>query len=96
MDQVGETFGLPDSCFQKIRPYLRVNAFSINQIDLNTATKELLQSHPYIRWQYAKAIFEYRIQHGSFQSIDELLQIATIDSAKFEKLKPYLVAGGKK
>lgn len=94
VDQVGETFGLPDSSFRKIRPYLRLNSFILNQINLNTATKEILQSHPYIRWQYAKAIFEYRIQHGSFHTVDELLQIATIDSAKFEKLKPYLVAGG--
>jgi competence protein ComEA len=91
VDQVGETFGLPDSCFQKIKPYLRLNTPMLNQIDLNTATKEILQSHPYIRWQFAKAILEYRTQHGGFHSIDDLLQIATIDSAKFEKLKPYFV-----
>ena len=93
VDQVGETFGLPDSSFRKIKPYLRLNTFALNQIDLNTATKEILQAHPYIRWQFAKAIFEYRIQHGGFHSVDELLQIATIDSTKFEKIKPYLVAG---
>jgi len=94
VDQVGETFGLPDSGFQKIKPFLRLNTFTLNQIDLNTATKEILQSHPYIRWQYAKAILEYRTQHGAFHSVDDLLQIATIDSVKFEKLKPYLVTGG--
>jgi competence protein ComEA len=95
VDQVGETFGLPDSSFQKIKPYLRLNTFTLNQIDLNTATKEILQAHPYIRWQIAKAIFEYRIQHGGFHSVDELLQLALMDSAKFEKLKPYLIAGVK-
>jgi competence protein ComEA len=92
VDQVSETFGLPDSSFRKIKPYLRLNTFTLNQIDLNKATKEILQAHPYIRWQIAKAIFEYRIQHGGFHSVDELLQIATIDSAKFEKIKPYLEA----
>jgi competence protein ComEA len=95
VDQVGETFGLPDSSFRKIKPYLRSNTFTLNQIDLNTATKEILQAHPYIRWQIAKAIFEYRIQHGGFHSVDELLQLALMDSAKFEKLKPYLAAGVK-
>ena len=91
VDQVAETFGLPDSVFQKIKPYLRLNTSVLNQIDLNTATKEILQSHPYIRWQFAKAILEYRAQHGGFYSIDDLLQIVTIDSAKFEKIKPYFV-----
>ncbi len=93
VDQLGETFGLPDSSFQKIKPYLRLKILTLNQIDLNTATKEILQSHPYIRWQFAKAILEYRTQHGGFHSVDDLLQIATIDSAKFEKLKPYFVVG---
>jgi competence protein ComEA len=92
MDQVGETFGLPDSTFQKIKPFLRLNAVSLNQIDLNSATREVLQSHPYIRWQIAKAIIDYRAQHGTFQSVDELLQLAQMDAVKFEKLKPYLTA----
>ena len=91
VDQVGETFGLPDSGFQKVKPYLQLNTHVLNQIDLNTATKEILQSHPYIRWQFAKAILEYRMQHGGFHSIDDLLQIATIDSEKFEKIKPYFI-----
>ncbi len=94
VDQVGETFGLPDSSFQKIKPCLRLKTLTLNQIDLNTATKEILQSHPYIRWQFAKAILDYRTQHGGFHSVDDLLQIATIDSSKFEKLKPYFVVGG--
>jgi DNA uptake protein ComE-like DNA-binding protein len=89
-DQVAETFGLPDSTFQKIKPYLQVHSVSLKQIDINTATKEILMSHPYIRWQLARQITDYRMQHGSFQSVDELLQLALMDQVKFEKLKPYL------
>ncbi|HEY4936884.1 MAG TPA: helix-hairpin-helix domain-containing protein [Puia sp.] len=92
VDQVGETFGLPDSSFQKIKPFLRLNTISLNQIDLNKATKEILQSHPYIRWQIARGIIDYRQQHGGFQSVEELLQLVQMDAVKFEKLKPYLVA----
>jgi competence protein ComEA len=90
VDQVAETFGLPDTTFQKIKPYLQIRSVSLNQIDINTATKEILIAHPYIRWQLAKGIIEYRTQHGSFQSVDDLLQLAQMDPAKFEKLKPYL------
>jgi len=90
VEQVGETFGLPDSVFQKIKPSLRINTISLMRIDLNDATPEVLQSHPYIRWQLAKLIMEYRRQHGGFHSEEELLQIAQMDPGKFEKIKPYV------
>jgi competence ComEA-like helix-hairpin-helix protein len=64
----------------------------LHQIDINTATKEELRSHPYIRWQLAQEIIEYRQQHGAFRSVDELLVLAQMNPEKFEKLKPYLVA----
>jgi len=91
VEQVGETYGLPDSTFQKIKPYLRMNPVSLRTINLSQATKEELQSHPYIRWQIAKAIIDYRGQHTNFRSIDELMQLAVMDSFKFQKLRPYLV-----
>jgi len=90
VEQVGETFGLPDSTFQKIKPVLRLNEANPVQIDLNSATVELLQAHPYIRWQIARAIVDYRTQHGNFHSVNELLQLAVIDSARLEKIRPYL------
>lgn len=90
VEQVGETFGIPDSVFQKIKPSLRLGKVSLIQMDINTATKEMLQAHPYIRWQLAKNIMDYRMQRGSFHSVDELLQLALMDPGKFEKLKPYI------
>jgi competence protein ComEA len=91
VEQVGETFALTDSVFQKIKPCLQLNSISVHQIDLNTASKEELEAHPYIRWQLAKRIIDFRVQHGGFQSVSELLQLAQMDPGKFEKLKPYLV-----
>lgn len=91
-DQVAETFGLPDSTFQKIKPYLSIHSVTLRQIDINTATKEILVSHPYIHWPLARGIIEYRLQHGSFHSVDELLQLAQMDASLFAKLKPYLTA----
>jgi competence protein ComEA len=82
---------LADSIFQSIKPFLRGNGVSLHQIDLNSATKEELQAHPYIRWQIARSISDYRQQHGNFHSVDELLQLVRMDQEKFDKLKPYLV-----
>jgi competence protein ComEA len=91
IDQVGETFGLPDSTFQKLKPVLRLSALSLVQLDINNASKEMLQAHPYIGWQLAKAIVTFRNQHGRFRTVDELLQLAQLDTLRFGKLKPYLI-----
>ena len=88
--QVSETFALPDSAFQKIKPYLQLNSVSLQQIDLNSAARETFEAHPYIRWELARRIIDYRRQHGAFHSVEELLQLGSMDPLKFEKLKPYL------
>lgn len=89
VDQIGETYGLPDSTFQKIKSSLQLNG-SVRKLNVNTATKDELKVHPYIKWNLANAIVEYRNQHGAFKSLDDLKNIAVIDEATFEKIVHYL------
>lgn len=89
VEQIGETYGLPDSSFQNIKALLRLNG-EIKKLNINFATKDELKTHPYIRWNLANAIVEYRNQHGSFKSLDELKNIVLIDEAMFEKMVHYL------
>jgi len=63
---------------------------SVKKLNVNTATKDELKVHPYIKWNLANAIVEYRNQHGAFKSLDELKNIALIDEATFEKIVHYL------
>src|SRR5262249_25636461 len=64
VDQVGETFGLPDSTFQKIKQYLKLENNSLRKININTATVDELKLHPYIKWSIANPIIAYRNEHG--------------------------------
>ena len=89
VEQIGETFGLQDSVFQKIKGWLIVDG-TVQKININSATKEELGKHPYIRWNLANAIVAYRNQHGDFKSLNELKNIAVIDEATFEKIVHYL------
>ncbi|MGK2860971.1 MAG: helix-hairpin-helix domain-containing protein, partial [Chitinophagaceae bacterium] len=66
VDQVGETFGLPDSTFQKIKQYLTIQNQTIKKININSANVEELKTHPYIRYNLANPIVAYRSAHGSF------------------------------
>ena len=90
IDQVGETYGLPDSTFQIIRSSLQLSG-PVKTLNVNTATKEELKAHPYIRWNLANAIVEYRNQHGNFTSLEELKKIILIDESNYDKIRHYLV-----
>jgi len=90
VNQLGETYGLPDSTFQKIRPRLVVNGNAVKQFNINTADANAMKMHPYIKWNIANAIVQYRTQHGNYSSLEELKKIEIIDEQTFSKLLPYL------
>lgn len=90
VDQVGETFGLPDSVFQRMRAFLHVDSPAAHLLNIDTASEETLGRHPYIGWQLARAIVRYREQHGPFSSPDGLRQLTLPDDERLKKLMPYL------
>jgi competence protein ComEA len=90
VDQVAETYGLPDSVFQKVKQQLRLNNSSVNQIDINNSTLDELKAHPYIAFSVANAIVQYRNQHGKFSLVTDLQKIGAIDGSLFRKISPYL------
>ncbi len=90
IEQVGETYGLSDSTFQKIKSMLIIDKIDLQKINLNSATKDELKVHPYLKWNLANAIVEYRNQHGNFSSVEDLKNISAITDDVFEKIKRYL------
>ena len=90
VEQVAETFGLPDSVFQKIKPLLKISGNDVKKLNVNTAKEEELKAHPYIRWQLAKVITEYKKQHGDFKQLEDLKKIMVIDAETYNKISPYL------
>ncbi len=90
IDQVAETYFLPDSTFQKIKPYLVLNSKSVKQININSASVDEMKSHPYIRYNLANAITQYRKQHGNFNSIEGIKKIMLVTEEIYNKVAPYL------
>ena len=89
-EQVAETFGLPDSTFQKIKPRLTVNNVTIKQFNINTASVEEMRAHPYIRYNIANAIVQYRTQHGNFSAVADIKKIMLVTDEIYVKVAPYL------
>ena len=90
VQQIGETFGLPDSTFQLIKPRLQCAPIALQKININTADVNRLKQHPYIRWNIANAIVQYRQQHGVFHSPEELQQIVLITPELYQKIMTYV------
>jgi competence ComEA-like helix-hairpin-helix protein len=90
VEQVGETYLLPDSTFQKIKPYLFVSNSSLKRININTASVDEMKAHPYIKYNMANAIFQYRQQHGNYISVEQIKKILIITDEIYQKAAPYL------
>lgn len=91
VDQLGEMYNLPDSVFQTIKPYLKFQNPVFRKINLNSATLEMLDAHPYISRKQAELIANYREQHGAFHSVEEVLNIRAFhDDDWWKKVRPYL------
>jgi competence protein ComEA len=90
VNQVGETYLLPDSTFQKIKSRLIIGSSLVKQININAASIDEMKAHPYLRYNLANAIFQYRQQHGNFNSVEEIKKIMLVTDDIFTKVAPYL------
>lgn len=90
VEQIGETYGLPDSTFQKIKTRFVISEINPHQININTASVEDMKIHPYLRYAIANAIVQYRTQHGNFVLLEDVKKIMLVTEDIFNKAAPYL------
>ena len=92
LDQIKEVWGITDSLYQTLIPSITIQStIPFRFIHLNTDTFSILASHPYIKGKIAGLICNYRKQHKTFSSIEELKQLPLITEENFLKLAPYLM-----
>jgi competence ComEA-like helix-hairpin-helix protein len=90
ISQVGETYGLPDSAFQKIKPYLKLDNKSVKKININTATVDDLKTHPYIKYNIANPMVAYRNEHGPFLKLEDIKKVMAVTDEIYNKISAYL------
>ncbi len=90
INQVKETYGLTDSVYQAMQPYLSFSATNIQKLNINTLSDFELGKHPYISREVAKAIAIYRTQHGSYTRVEDIKKIVFINQATYQKIAAYL------
>lgn len=87
--QLLEVYNMDSGFYRRLVPYLRIAPNSWQKIAINEADYKKLR-HPYINAEMRKEILAYRRKVGDFENAQDLLKLYTIDSAKLNKLIPYL------
>lgn len=90
-EQLLEVYGMDSLKYDQLKDLIKVNAGLITKINLNTFTFDEIRRHPYLTYKQMNAIIQYRSQHGSFKSIDDLLKIAILNEEIIRKIEPYIV-----
>ena len=70
--------------------YFVVEPDSIKKISVNHCSVNKLSKHPYLRFNQAKAIYEYRRKHIRIKSIEKLQDIKELSEDDIKRITPYL------
>jgi DNA uptake protein ComE-like DNA-binding protein len=93
--QLTEVWGMDSTMFKAMLNKVRTDSGLVNKININTADEKQLAYHPYIKYYLAKAIVNYREEHGLFASLSALHKMAAIDDSTYSRIVPYLTVGNK-
>jgi DNA uptake protein ComE-like DNA-binding protein len=89
VSQIGETYNLPDSVFQKILPFLDASPV-INKLKINQLSKDALSKHPYINFKQSGLLYNYRQHHGPYKGREDILKSRAFNESELDKIEPYL------
>ncbi|MEQ8470629.1 MAG: helix-hairpin-helix domain-containing protein [Marinoscillum sp.] len=87
--QLYEVYGLDSAVVEELIGNSELN-MSLKKINLNTDSLKHLYQHPYIDYNLAKAILNFKNQRGRLDSIGQIKEIKILDEGLYQKLYPYL------
>ena len=90
VNQIKEVYSINDSLFDSIKDFLIIKDSTLKQININLCSIKDLNRHPYIKWNIANSIINYRNQYGLYSSLEKLLKIHIIDQEIYFKIVSYL------
>ncbi len=90
-EQLKEVYGIKEEVYNTLAEQIFIESKYIpKRININQDSVKHLAAHPYVSYNLAKTIYNYRLQHGPYQSTNDLLQIHLFDSVLLENIRPYI------
>lgn len=90
VEQIMEAKGMDKVAADSIIPHFVLDSIVIRKLTINQSRPEVLSRHPYLSFEQAKAIYEYRRKHIRIKSAEELKKIKELSQEDIEKLLIYL------
>ncbi|WP_259067262.1 ComEA family DNA-binding protein [Mucilaginibacter sp. X4EP1] len=89
-EQLKEIYGVDSIMYAGIKDEVSVNPAKVKKIDINKISFDQLRIFPYLGYKQVNAIMQYRTQHGNYNSIADMKNIAILDDGILRKIEPYL------
>ena len=90
VEQILEAIGMDKVIADSILSHFYIDSVVVNKMPVNKMRPEVLQRHPYLNFEQAKAIYEYRRKHIRIKSAEELKKIKGLSPTDIEKISIYL------
>jgi len=90
-EQLEEVFGLDSEKYAGLQAQVKVDPSQIKKIRINKVDFDALKYFPYLSFKQMNAIIQFREQHGNYESIRDMKNIAILDNEILRKIEPYLV-----
>jgi competence protein ComEA len=91
-EQLLEVHKMDSARYAQMLPYITLNTAAIRHMDVNSATFEELSKHPYIGYNVALSLINYRVKHGKFKQLQDIKKSALVTEELYAKISPYLRA----
>lgn len=90
LSQLKEVYTINDTIYDTIKSFLYIAPdYKPSTMSINLKQEKELVKHPYIR-PIAKALCNYKKEHGPFRSAEALQKLYTIDEKTLERILPYI------
>ena len=87
--QLYEVYGMDSSFCDSIAQILYIDTSLLRKININKCPAQVLYNHPYINWNVANAIVNYRDQHGEYNYVSEIQNTDLVNPDLYRKIAPY-------
>lgn len=88
-EQLMEVYGIDSLKYNRIKDEVRINDSVVKKININNISFLQLRLFPYLNFNQANAIIEYRNQHGKYVTFIDLKNIAILNAKDLHRMEPY-------
>lgn len=89
-EQLHEVYGLEPETIENILPYLTLDTSLVTQLNINFIEAAQLVKHPYINWDLANALVDFRSKNGFIDEIHTLQNNTVLNESNIQRIFPYL------